>query len=248
MILNLNDKSNKYVLITGATGGFGLEFCKLFARDGYNLILVSRSHEGLVEVAENIIEAHHVTVIPLAKDLHKPTAAREIYQTLKDLNIQVDILVNYAGQGEYGNFIEYDIDRDIDIIQLNITSLICLTKFFLKDMIERNEGKILQVSSLLGKYPTPLMAVYASTKAFILSFTEGLIHELKDTNITLTALLPGTPYLNFFNQEGTDEKEISKKENLTVPEEFAIEGYCALMRGESKIISGSEHIRFTPSA
>lgn len=240
MASKVHDAHNKHVLITSATSGFGLEFCKLFAQDGYNLILVSHSAERLNELAEHIIEAYHVNVIPIIKDLYITTAAKEIYQTTKELNVHVNILVNYAGPGEYGKFIDYDIDRDIDIIQLNITSMVSLTKFFLKDMIEVNEGKILQVSSLLGKYPTPLMAVYASTKAFVLSFAEGLIDELKDTNITLTALLPGAPEANFFYHEDIDDEEVYKRENLAIPEDVASEGYNALMRGESKIISGSD--------
>jgi short-subunit dehydrogenase len=228
----------KYALITGATSGFGYEFAKLFAKDGYNLVLVARSEDLLKKVAEEFFQQYGVDTKTIAEDLFEPDAATRVYEETKALGITVDVLVNNAGQGEHGKFIEYDIARDIDLIQLNITSLVCLTKYFLKDMVARNEGKILQVSSLLGKYPTPLMAVYAGTKAFVISFTEALINEVKDTNITLTALLPGASDTDFFHKAGAEDTVTYRETDLYAPEEVAKDGYEALMNGESRIISG----------
>lgn len=228
----------KYALITGATSGFGYEFAKIFAANGYHLVLVARSADRLKEVADELVHQYGVGVTPIAKDLFNPVSALEVYQAMRELNIRIDVLINDAGQGEHGKFIEYSLARDIDIIQLNVTSLVSLTKYFLKDMVARGNGKVLQVSSLLAKYPTPLMAVYAATKSFVLSFTEALIAELKDTNVTMTALLPGASDTDFFHKAGAADTVIYRETELSSPEDVAREGYDALMRGESKIIYG----------
>jgi uncharacterized protein len=230
--------SNKYALITGATSGFGYEFAKLFARDGYNLVLVARADDQLQKTTSALVAQFGANVITLSVDLFNPTAAEEIYKAVTERGIHIDVLVNDAGQGQYGKFVEYDLARDYDLIQLNITTVVGLTKYFLRDMIARNDGKILQVSSLLGKYPSPLMAVYAATKSFVLSFTEGLIVELKDTNVTMTALLPGAADTDFFHKAGAQESVTYREEDLQAPEQVALDGYEALMKGESKIISG----------
>jgi uncharacterized protein len=236
----LENKTNRgrYVLITGATSGFGYEFARLFAKDGYNLVLVARTRDRLDEVATDLTQTFMVEVLPITADLFSSSAPRDVYEEVITKGITIDILVNDAGQGEHGHFVEYDIARDIDMIQLNITSLVSLTKFFLKDMLSRNEGKILQVASLLGKYPTPYMTVYAATKAFVISFTEGLINELKGTNITVTALLPGASDTDFFHKAGAEKSVTYREEELSKPEDVALDGYEALMKGESRVISG----------
>lgn len=229
---------NKYALITGATSGFGYEFARLFARDGFKLVLVARTKDRLQEVADEISVNHGVETKIIAEDLFEPEAAERIYKQTKLWGITVNVLVNDAGQGEHGKFIDYEIARDIDMIQLNITALVSLTKFFLTDMVARNEGRILQVSSLLGKYPTPMMAVYAGTKAFVSSFTEALINELKDTNVTMTALLPGAADTDFFHKAGAENTVVYRETSLSDPEDVAQDGYDALMKGESRVISG----------
>jgi uncharacterized protein len=235
------NSDGRWALITGATSGFGYEFAKLFAKDGYNLVLVARAEDALTVTADKIRESNEVDVRIISADLFTSDAAETIYYQTKSWSIQIDVLVNNAGQSEYGRFIDYDLKRDIDLIQLNITSLVALTKYFLKDMIARNEGKILQVASLLSKYPTPLMAVYGGTKAFVLSFTEALINEVKDTNVTLTALLPGASDTDFFHKAGADESTTYRETELSSPEDVARDGYEALMKGESKIISGAKN-------
>ncbi len=230
--------NTKYALVTGATSGFGYEFCKLFAADGYNLVMVARSEQRLQEVSGEIITQYGVEVLPLSADLFLPENARGIYETVKAQGITVNVLVNDAGQGEHGLFVETDLERELDIIQLNVTSVVSLTKYFLRDMVARNEGRILQVASVLAVYPTPLMAVYAASKAFVLAFTESLINELKDTNVTMTALLPGASDTDFFHKAGAEESYTYQKTNLSDPEQVAKDGYEALMKGERKIVSG----------
>lgn len=229
---------NQYALITGATSGIGYELCRLFAKDSYNLILVARNEKRLQEVTDQLKMEFAIEVTPLAKDLFNPEAASEIYAAVKEMGVTINVLVNDAGQGEWGPFIETDLEREIDIIQLNIISLVSLTKYFVKEMAARNEGKILQVGSEVGTTPAPLLSIYAATKAFVLSFSAALADELKDSGITITALLPGATDTDFFHKAHQENSIVYREKELLPPEEVAKDGYEALMKGESKIISG----------
>jgi uncharacterized protein len=239
--MGIEEKSsrNSYVLLTGATSGIGYELARLFAMDGFNLILVARSEERLQEITDELKQLYSVEVTPVPKDLFQPYAAYEVYDLTKEMGIQVDVLVNDAGQGQWGPFIETPLERDLEIIQLNITSLVTLTKLFLKDMVARNEGRILQVGSEAGTAPIPLLAVYSATKAFVLSFSAALVNELQDTNITVTALLPGATDTDFFHKAQQEDAVIYQR-SLLSPEEVAKDGYEALMKGERKVISGAK--------
>lgn len=230
------DNKNKYALVTGATSGIGYELAKLFAKDEYNLVIVAREESRLQEVAKEFKTSFNINVITLSKDLFKPTSAKEIYDEVKQKGIEINVLVNDAGQGEVANFIDYNIDRDVDIIQLNITSLVSLTKYFLKDMLVRNEGKILQLASQVSKAPAPLMAVYAASKAFVLSFTEALIQEIKDTEVTMTALMPPATDTDFFHKAHATETKTYKEMPFATPEEVAKAGYEALQSGDRRAL------------
>jgi short-subunit dehydrogenase len=243
--LKINDmkknNSKSYALITGATSGIGYEFCRLFAADGYNLLIVARSGERLNEVAAELRNEYQVQVMPLVKDLFNKEAAKEIYDEVQRNNLQVTALVNDAGQGEFGFFCETELQRELDIIQLNIISVVSLSKYFLKDMLKNNEGRILNVASLVADYPSPLLAVYAATKAFVLSFTEALVNELKDTDITITALQPGVTDTDFFYKAGEDETMHYQEMKLSDPAKVAKDGYDALMKGKDKVVSGTKN-------
>ena len=232
-----NDNAH-YALITGGTSGIGKELAKLFAQDGYHLVIVARDEDGLSTTSQEISQRFGVNVTTISKDLMKPNAAEELYNEVKEKGITIDVLVNDAGQGQHGKFAEYDVQRDVDIIQLNIISLTVLTKLYLKDMIARNEGKILQLSSLASTTPGPLLAVYSATKAYVQSFTQAIINETKDTNVTITALLPGATDTNFFNKaEATNTKQVQDMK-LDDPANVAKDGYEALMGGKEKVVSG----------
>jgi short-subunit dehydrogenase len=237
--INLENR-NRYALITGATSGIGYELAKLFARDGYNLILVARNQQLLQQTSDELKQQYGVEITPLAKDLFKPTAAEEIYNKTREMGITVNVLVNDAGQGEWGPFVETDLQRDLDIIQLNIASLVSLTKYFLRDMVQRNEGKILQLGSEAGTTPMPLLATYAATKAFVISFSVALADELRNTDITVTVLLPGATDTDFFHKAHQENTVTYREKELLSPEEVAKDGYEALMNGERKIISGAK--------
>jgi short-subunit dehydrogenase len=231
-------KSNqmKYALVTGSTSGIGYELAKRAAIEGYNLILVARQDDQLQKV-QNDLQKYNVEVITIQKDLFNPKAAKEIHDEVTSRNIPVSILINDAGQGQHGKFIESDLSRNLDIIQLNVSSLVALTYYFMKDMVSRNEGKILQLGSEVSKSPTPLMAVYAATKAFVLSFTEALVNELKDTNVTMTLLMPGATDTDFFDKADAEDTVVYREMKLEEPESVAKDAWEALLKGERRIIA-----------
>jgi uncharacterized protein len=229
--------SNKYALITGGTSGIGYELAKIFAREQYNLILVARNGQELNTCATELRQ-NGVDVVTLAKDLFKREDAFSVYDEVKAKGIQVDVLVNDAGQGLYGQFKDTDINAELDIIQLNIGATVILTKSFLKDMVARNDGKILQLASIASVTPGPWQSVYHGTKAFVLSFSEAIREELKETNITVTALLPGATDTDFFNKAGMNESKIVQESSLSDAADVAQDGFDALMAGDDKVTSG----------
>ena len=232
------ETSNKYALITGASIGIGYELAKLFAADGYNLILVARDAQELDKTAAEL-QQHNIEISIITKDLFDPANAFSLYEDVQRLGIKIDVLVNNAGQGVYGQFKDTELQRELDIIHLNISSLVVLTKLFVKDMVELNSGKILNLASIASKVPGPWQSVYHGTKAFVLSFTEALREELKDYDITITALLPGPTDTDFFNKADMQRsKAVQDKDALSDPADVAKDGYNALMAGKDKVISG----------
>src|SRR5690606_9804629 len=227
----------KTALITGATSGIGFELAKLFAQDGYNLIIVARNETELTTTSELLQKEYDTEVHTIAKDLFEKDSPFEIYDEVQSKGLEVNVLVNDAGQGLYGEFADTDLYRELDIIQLNIGAYVSLTKLFLRDMIERNEGKILNVGSIAGEVPGPWQAVYHGTKAFIHSWSAAIRNELKDTEITVTVLAPGATETDFFRKaEMEDSKILDTK--LSDPADVAKDGYKALMAGEDKVVSG----------
>lgn len=228
-----------YALVTGATSGIGFELAKVFAENGYNLVTVARPSGELQSKSQELASLYNVEVIPVGKDLFDANAASELYDEVKAKGITVDVLVNDAGQGVYGPFIETDLQRQLQIIQLNVVSLTALTYLFLKDMVARNQGKILQLGSVVSELPATLQSVYGGTKAYILSFTEALINEVKGTNVTLTVLQPGVTDTDFFNKAGAQNSKLAEdKSSMSDPADVAKDAYKALMKGDDKVVSG----------
>jgi short-subunit dehydrogenase len=228
----------KYVLITGGTQGIGFELAKKFANNGHNLIIVARSETELAQ-AKTELEALGTDVVTIAKDLFNSHAGFELHRETTERNLYVDILVNNAGQGLYGLFEDTDIDRELAIIQLNISSLIVLTKLYLQDMVMQGYGRILNLSSIASKSPGPWQSVYHGTKAFVQSFTEALRSEVKDKGIVVTALLPGATDTDFFNKANmTASKAVQDKDKLADPADVAEDGYNALMNDDDMVVSG----------
>jgi len=230
-----------YALVTGATSGIGYELARLLAKDGYNLIIVARSEEELHAAANNISNEFGVRVMPISRDLFNTKAAFEIYDLVKAKGLQVEILINDAGQGVYGEYITTDIARELDIIHLNISSLVILTKLYLKDMVKAGSGRIMNLSSIASKAPGPLNSVYHGTKAFVQSFTMAVREEVKHTGVTVTALLPGATDTDFFNKADMQESKIVAEGNLSDAADVAQDGFEALMKGEAMVVSGMKN-------
>jgi hypothetical protein len=232
------ENNQKYALITGATSGIGYELAKLFARDKYNLVNVARSEKEL-RTCEAEFANYGIEIISIAKDLSDRDQAMELCEEVWERGIHVDVLVNDAGQGLYGEFKDTNLERELAIIDLNIAATVILTKHFLQEMVDRNEGRILNLASIASKLPGPLQSVYHATKAFILSFSEALRSELSETNITITALMPGVTDTDFFRKaDMLDSKMVQDKDSMSDPADVAKDGYEALMAGKDKVISG----------
>jgi short-subunit dehydrogenase len=227
-----------YAVVTGGTSGIGYELARLLADDGYNLVLVARDSGELNRISQELMHEFRVDVIPLSKNLFNPENAFAVYDEVIARKISPEVLINDAGQGHYGEFINTNIQKELDIIHLNISSLVILTKLFLRDMIKRRSGKILNLSSIASKIPGPWHSVYHGTKAFVQSFTEAVNSEVKDSGITVTALLPGATATDFFNKADMLGAKIFHAGRLASAAEVAKDGYEALKKGADMVVSG----------
>lgn len=236
--LNIMENKEKYALVTGGTSGIGKELARLLAADQYNLILVARDESELQQAAQELKESHQVAVHTISKDLFKRESPFEVYDEVKNMGLVVEVLVNNAAQGAYGEFKDIDINRQLDMIQLNIGGYVALTSCFLQDMLSRGTGKILNVGSIAGEAPGPLQSVYHGTKAFINNWSASIQYELKDKGITVTALLPGPTETDFFNKAEMNESRMVQDMPHADPDKVAKDGFNALMSGDAKIISG----------
>lgn len=194
--------NREIVLITGASSGIGFELAKEFAFHKYDLILVSRNIEKLNELADKLKKNNDIKVEIIQQDLSKKGAAKIIFDTVSEMKLQVDVLVNNAGAGSVGLFHELDIEKDLEVLQLNINSLTELTKLFSREMVKRRSGKILNVASTGAYSPGPFTAVYYATKSYVLSLSEALYMELKPYNVSVTTLCPGATKTNFAKNAG----------------------------------------------
>ena len=229
----------KTVLITGASSGIGYEFAKIYAKKGYNLVITARRKNNLDRIKqelESFDTAICVDIIVL--DLSKQNSAKELYEVVKQRGILIDTLINNAGFGVYGNFIETDIEKEIDMIELNIKSLVVLTKLFLKDMVSRNNGTIINVASTAAFQPGPLMSVYYASKNIEQTFTESIRNEVRDTNVNISVLCPGPTDTEFEKSASLEESSLFTKLKVMKPEKVAIIGYKGINRNKSVIIPG----------
>jgi hypothetical protein len=195
----MNAANSETVLITGASSGIGLELARCFAADGCRLVLLARNTEALETLAKELRQAHKIESLVLTADLSLPETPARIFKELQGRGITVDVLVNNAGFGANGAFAGLPLQRQLEMIQVNITALTNLTGLFLSGMIKRRSGGVLNVGSLAGFLPGPGMAIYFASKAYVLSFTEALAEELAGTGVTATALCPGPTTTNFGN-------------------------------------------------
>ncbi len=225
-------------LITGASGGIGLEFAKLLAQECDRLVLVSRNRERLEAVKKELKRSSGATITIYAGDLSQPETVEALFGELERDHITVDILVNNAGFGDYGPFNVTEWQKEADMIAVNITALTELTKRVLKGMLARRRGKILNVSSTAAFQPGPMMAVYYASKAYVQSFSEALANEVHDTGVTVTALCPGPTATGFALAARMENSRLFRYASLATAASVARYGYEAMMKGRSVAIHG----------
>lgn len=226
----------KTALIAGASSGIGREFARIHSEKGGNVIIIARGKEKLEQLKLELESKYANNVLVIVKDLSSVNAATEIYNELKAQNITVDYLINNAGFGGQGKFHERAWEQDLAMINVNIIALTALTRLFLPDFVKRNSGKVLNVSSTASLMPGPLQAVYFATKAYVTFFSNAIAEELCDTNITVTALLPGATETEFGKTSGLDKTSLL--DNAFSPYSVALDGYNGMLKGKLDVLSG----------
>ena len=223
-------------LITGASSGIGKELASIHAERGGNLVIVARREDKLNELKEELEARHSVQVTVIPKDLAQPEAPLEIYDHVKSVGIEIEYLINNAGFGGRGKFHERQWEQDFAMIQLNVVALTALSRLFLPDFVQKNSGRILNVSSTASLTPGPLQAVYYATKAYVTFLSNALAEELHDTEVTVTTLLPGATETGFASTSGMDETNLFNR--TASARSVAQDGYDAMLAGRLEIISG----------
>ncbi|MDR2944453.1 MAG: SDR family oxidoreductase [Methanosarcinales archaeon] len=229
----------KTALITGASSGFGYEFAKIFAANGYDLVLTARNQEKLKALAAELKEKNGAEVFVIVKDLSQKDAALDIFTETEQAGIDVTVLVNNAGFGDYGRYADTDWEKQLKMVTVNIVALMQLTRLYLPQMRRRNNGKILNVASMAAFTPGPYMSVYYASKAFVLSFSEALTGELKGTGVTVTAVCPGPAATGFEKVAGSGARKLFGALTPASAKETALFSYGALTRGKIVAVPGA---------
>jgi uncharacterized protein len=235
---------NEYALITGASSGIGYELAKVFARNGFNLVLVARNPERLEAVAKELARDYMVDCHVISADLSRISGVEEVHRRVHEKNLTVSVLINDAGVGTYGLFRQTDYRMEAQMINLNILGLTCLTKLFVKEMVQNGSGRILNVASVVGFWPVPRMSVYAATKAYVISFSQSLASELKGTGVQVSVLCPGAVDTGFLKSGGKQAKSpppglvfrVLRRVRHTDVETVASVAYRDLMKGKRVIV------------
>lgn len=227
-----------YTLITGASSGIGLELAKVFAQQGHHLILVARNTDKLHKLSAELESQYAIQAEVFYSDLSVTGASQQLFQGIQRRGLAVENLINNAGIGDHGAFADAELERQTDMIQVNIMALTELTKLFLPAMLAKKSGRILNVASTASFQPGPLMSVYYASKAYVLFFSEGLAEELKGTGVTVTALCPGPTISGF--QAAANIKDIALMTALKLPssQQVALYGYQALMKNKIVAVHG----------
>jgi short-subunit dehydrogenase len=224
-------------LITGASVGIGRELAKIFAERGHDLVLVARNREQLETVAQECESKGQIKARVLAKDLSLASSPREIFDELMRENVVVDVLVNNAGVGTHGLFADIDLDADLRLLQVNIVALTAMTKLFLREMLSRGKGRIMNVASTAAFQPGPLMATYYASKAYVLSFSEAVAQEVAGRGVSVTALCPGPVETEFQKRAGIEGSRLFKSAAMN-PRRVALAGYRGMMQGHRIVMPG----------
>ncbi|MBK8394221.1 MAG: SDR family oxidoreductase [Leptospiraceae bacterium] len=229
----------KWALITGASSGFGIDFANILAESGVNLILTARREEPMLELKKKLEEKHKVRIEVIPMDLSTKESPTNLYNKIKSKGIQVDALINNAGFGIYGEFIDVPWEKEEMQLMVDVVNLMHLTKLFLKDMVTRNFGYLLNISSIGGYQPSPLYASYSAGKSYVLNFTEALNYELRNTNVKISTLAPGVTRTGF-------QETAAKEKPLTLYQKFSMMdsrpvaeiGVKGMMNGTPSVMPG----------
>ena len=227
----------KTALVTGASSGLGVDFATILAERGCNLVLVARREERLRKLADELAQRHGVQAHVIAMDLAPLGAAADLYNRLRALNLTVDVLINNAGFGVYGPFTEIAWEREQEMLLLDIVTLVHLSKLFVRDMVGRNFGYVLQVSSIGAYQPSPTYATYSAAKAFVLSFGEALSYELRGTNVKVSVLSPGVTATEFLDVAG-QRRTLYQRLSMMASRPVAEIGIDAMLRGKPSKVAG----------
>lgn len=242
---------NKTALITGASSGIGKALAHQFAQDGYQLVLAARGVAKMQALADELQRTFKVTVTVIGADLETNEGAAQLHADIKARGIVLSALVNNAGYGAFAEFKDSALTSELAMMQLNMKSVVVLTKLFLSDLLA-TRGKILNLASTAAFQPGPYMAVYYATKSFVLSFSEAIASELEGTGVTVTALCPGPTASGFQDKAVLGNSALIKGKKLPTSEEVAAVGYRAMQRGQRVYIPGfvnwamAQSMRFTP--
>jgi short-subunit dehydrogenase len=235
-------------LITGASGGIGLELARILAREKYDVVLVARNQTRLKEIATELRSSHGVQADVIAMDLASPEAPAEIQRQVGP----IDVLVNNAGYGLYGPFADSPLEDELNMMHLNMDALVALTRLFLPDMIASRRGRILNVASTAAFQPGPLMALYYASKAFVLHFSEAIANELEGSGVTVTILCPGPTETGFQARAAMEDSRLARMGMTMSAKAVAEKGYRGLMRGKTIVMPGvrnkilAQSVRFSP--
>jgi short-subunit dehydrogenase len=244
--------SPETVLVTGASSGIGRELAHCFARAGHDCVLLARSEDILQDVSDTLETTYDVDAHVLPADLSVPGIADDIATELQGRGLSVDVLVNNAGFGARGAFADLDSRRQVDMIRVNVTALTALARRLLPGMLDRDRGGVLNVASTAAFQPGPYMSVYYATKAYVLSFSEGLAEEVADTNVTVTCLAPGPTDTAFMDRADLHDTNLFETASHMTSENVAEAGYEAFRDGRTLVVPGWPNkigavlVRFTP--
>jgi uncharacterized protein len=225
-------------LITGASSGIGAAFAEALAKRGMNVVLVARSEDRLLALANTLKSQYSIQADVMVQDLTQPDAATMVYKAVEALGIEVDLLINNAGFGDYGAFGDRPRQTQLDMVQLNIAALVDLTHQFLPQMQERRSGSILNIASIAGFQPMPYLSVYAATKAFVLSFSEALWAENQTTGVHIMAVCPGPTESRFFEVANFPQTLASDGQGIVSAEVVVQEALQALDKRQSNVVTG----------
>jgi short-subunit dehydrogenase len=249
--MTLATPATRTALITGASSGIGKALAVNFAEDGWNLVLAARSVGKMQVTADELSQRHGITVTVIRADLETCEGATQLHADVKQRGILISALVNNAGFGANGPVKDSDLASDLAMMQLNMTTVVVLTKLFMPDLLAAR-GKLLNVASTAAFQPGPYMAIYYATKAFVLSFSDALATELEGTGVTVTTLCPGPTASDFWSRHDMQGTGLVKGKKLPAPETVAVAGYQAMKRGERIFIPGimnrlmAQSTRFMP--